>query len=307
MVKADYISAASLLEPWEQSIASGEGPVVYRHSFPVPEISPGSIVLVGGAPGSGKTALIMNVVVEMLRFTPSLKVLVVNVEMSPNALLDRQLARLSGIDGQTIRHRRFTKEHDERLGAGIATIRSFSDRIAFLRPPFDLNNVAVSADEFGADVIVLDYIQRIRSAQGDGEARAGMNRVMDDLRKFTSAGVAVIVLSAVGRSKDNKGRTSYAGADLSLGSFRESSELEFGADDAFILAPASSKGGNLMRLSHLKCRHGAIQSLDLDFDRAHQSFTIPGKGAENPVGTELADLFNATEAAADDDARGAVK
>jgi hypothetical protein len=38
-------------------------------------------------------------------------------------------------------------------------------------------------------------------------------------------------------SADAKGRSSYSGEGLNLASFRESSELEFGADDAFILHP----------------------------------------------------------------------
>jgi replicative DNA helicase len=87
-------------------------------------------------------------------------------------------------------------------------------------------------------------------------------------------GLVVIALSAVGRSRDDKGRSSYGGSGLNLASFRESSELEFGADDAFILAPiADNKPGTLI-LKHLKCRHGKPQDLFLRFDRKHQDFSI---------------------------------
>ena len=51
---------------------------------------------------------------------------------------------------------------------------------------------------------------------------------MDFLRQFADAGTAVMVISAIGRTKDSKGRSSYAGEGLNLASFRESSELEFG-------------------------------------------------------------------------------
>ena len=60
---------------------------------------------------------------------------------------------------------------------------------------------------------------------------------MDYLRQFADAGVAIVVVAALARSKDAKGRSSYTDG-LSLASFRETSELEYGADDAFILAPA---------------------------------------------------------------------
>jgi len=72
---------------------------------------------------------------------------------------------------------------------------------------------------------------------------------------FADAGVAVIVLSAVGRSKDDQGRSSYAGQGMNLASFRESSELEFGCDDALILHPeADNAEGDTLRLRHLKSR-----------------------------------------------------
>src|SRR5690606_37206953 len=94
------------------------------------------------------------------------------------------------------------------------------------------------------------------------------------LRQFADAGVAVIVVSAVGRSKDDKGRSSYAGEGLNLASFRESSELEFGADDAFILHPQGCDADDdLMRLKHLKSRHGECRDVLLRFDRKRQSFT----------------------------------
>ena len=44
-----------------------------------------------------------------------------------------------------------------------------------------------------------------------------------------------------GGSKDSRGRSSYAGDLLNMASFRESSELEFGADDAFIIFALTKK------------------------------------------------------------------
>jgi replicative DNA helicase len=69
----------------------------------------------------------------------------------------------------------------------------------------------------------------------------------------------VIVVSAVGRSKDSKGRNSY-NEGLNLASFRESSELEFGADSAFILAPGE---GDAVTLKHLKDRYGQCKDTPL--------------------------------------------
>ena len=124
--------------------------------------------------------------------------------------------------------------------------------------------------------MVLDYIQRIPPPGQHADNRASVNSTMDYLRQFADAGVAVLVVAAVGRTKDSKGRTSYSGDGLNLATFRESSELEFGADDAFMLVP-SEDGGDYgtvtVTLRHLKARHTEPKDLVLEFDRRTQRFT----------------------------------
>jgi replicative DNA helicase len=97
---------------------------------------------------------------------------------------------------------------------------------------------------------------------------------MATVRRFADSGRAVVVVAAVARSRDSKGRSSY-GEGLNLASFRESSELEFGADDAFLLLPDPEGDGSTGRvvLKHLKSRHGELRDVVLDFDRGRQTFT----------------------------------
>src|SRR5262249_52784005 len=158
-----------------------------------------------------------------------------NVEMAPAVLLDRQLARLSGVDLSTIRHRKLRVEHADRIDQAMNTLEPLAERLAFVRPPLDLANLALSAHSFGPDLLLLDYIQRILPPGEHTDKRGSVNATMDYLRQFADVGTAVIVVSAIGRTKDAKGRSSYADNGLNLASFRESSELEFGCDDAFIL------------------------------------------------------------------------
>jgi len=58
---------------------------------------------------------------------------------------------------------------------------------------------------------------------------------------------------------------------LNLASFRESSELEFGADDAFILVPDEKRDDEVI-LRHLKARHTEPKDVRLTFDRRIQRF-----------------------------------
>lgn len=312
MTQGNYITAGDVLDGWRDDLLSGKPPTL----FPIGtgelarlEVGPGLVTLIGGAPGAGKTAFTMQAVIDALRLTPELRALIVNIEMGPTVLLDRQLARLSGIDLTAIRYRKLGAEHADRIDQGLATLTALTERLCFVRAPFDLGNVAAVADAWGHDgplLLVLDYIQRIAPPGEHEHDRGWVNRTMDYLRQFADAGVAVIVVSAVGRSKDSKGRSSYGGDGLNLASFRESSELEFGADDAFILHPQGGDADDdLMRLKHLKSRHGECRDVMLRFDRKRQSFTPELSGGTAPpkdrqkIQTALAALWSRTPAAAE--------
>ncbi len=272
MSEPRYITGADALVGWRDDVLTGKPPVLYpvgAGELARLEIGPGIVWLLGGAPGAGKSALAMQLLLDALRLTPDLRAVICNVEMPPVELLNRQLARLSGVDLTTIRHRRLTADHAGRIDQGLATLEELAERLCFVRPPYDLANIAATADAFDAGLLLLDYIQRIPPPGEHGDKRGAVDASMNYLRQFADAGVAVIVISAVGRGRDSKGRSSYT-EGLSLASFRESSELEFGADDAFILAP--DEGGDGVRLRHLKSRYGEPKDINLDFNGALQRF-----------------------------------
>ncbi|HVA50205.1 MAG TPA: DnaB-like helicase C-terminal domain-containing protein [Pirellulales bacterium] len=308
MTNANYQTAGDVFDGWRDDVLTGSPPVLYpigAGDLARIEIGPGLVTLFGGAPGAGKSAFVMQAVTDALRLTPTLRVLVCSIEMPPRVLLDRQLARLSGIDLTSIRYRRFDASHADRLDQAMHTLEAISERLAFVRPPFDLENVAASADALHADLIVLDYIQRIPPPGTHGDRRGAVDASMNYLRQFADAGVATVVVAAVARAKDRNGRSSYDGEGLNLASFRESSELEFGADDAFILAP-DDKHDDQVVLKHLKARHTEAKDLVLRFDRPHQSFApvtageawTPEKGR---LQSALASLWHRTDAADDDE------
>ena len=291
MTTARFQTGVDVMHGWQNDVLSGTPPTFYPigvGDLSRIEIGPRLVTLVGGAPGAGKTAFTMQAVVDALRLTPTLRAVVCNIEMPPAVLLDRQLARLSGICLTTIRYRQLTAAHADRIDVGLATLIDVCDRLAFVRPPFDLENVAAVADEFQAGLICLDYIQRIRAPGNHDDRRGNVDATMGYLRQFADAGIAVIVLSAVGRGKDSRGVSAYEG--LGLASFRESSELEFGCDDAFILAGDGSDDGVILK--HLKSRNGACRDLELSFDRPLQRFEARGCDDAFPASASSAELHS---------------
>jgi replicative DNA helicase len=165
--------------------------------------------------------------------------------------------------------------------------------------PSDLANVAATADAFDAGLLLLDYLQRIPPPGDHKDRRGAVDASMSYLRQFADAGVAVLVVAAVARGRDSKGRSSY-GEGLNLASYRESSELEFGADDAFQLEPDKDDPA-AATLRHLKSRHGEPRDLDLTFDRRLQRFTALAAPPADPgkLRSALAAVWNRAAAAAE--------
>jgi len=273
-------SAADLFLSWREDVLHGDPPTRWPcgdGELGRIEIGPGRVLLLGGAPGAGKSALVAQIVVEALRRTPTLRALILNVEMPPTALLERQLARLSGVDLTAIMRRETTADDRPRLEAALDDLAALADRFAFASPSADLATIAKAADDFEADLIVLDYVQRIRPPGKSASRRESIDAAMERIREWANKGTAIIAVAALARQKSDKGQSTYAPETLNLASFRESSELEFGADDAFILAPADD--ADAMILKHLKSRYGETRDLHLRFDRKRQNFLDDLDGA----------------------------
>lgn len=268
-----FTTAANLFDTWRDDLLSGKPPMLFQcgdGELAHINIGPGLVTLIGGAPGAGKTAFTMQLLIDALRLNPDLRAMVCNVEVSPSVLLDRQLARLAGVHYSRVRMRQLDVVDGERAAVAFEELERIAGQLAFVRAPFALENIVAAADAHGAELIVFDYLQRIRPPGEHGDRRASVDALMDYLRQFADAGVAVLAVSSVGRTRDRQGRTSYAADGLSLASFKESSELEFGADDAFILSPSGDDGEVTLR--HLKARHSEPRDIVLRFRGSCQQF-----------------------------------
>lgn len=278
-MSARFTTGTDAFERWREAVVTGERPIVWAGGsgeLATVPMGPALVTLIGGAPGAGKSALAGQLVIDAARLNPELRVAWCSVEMDAGVLLDRQAARLSGIPAGTIRHRRFGPEHAERLDAAFATLGDVLPRIAFVEPPYELGNIAATADAFGARLLVLDYLQRIGiRGEDDSEPRHRVTKVMDGVRAFARHGVGSLVVAALARTKDARGRSSYDAEGLGLASFRDSSELEFGADFASLLfRDGDDPTGRDVVLRIPKDRFGeAPRDIRLRFDRAQQAFS----------------------------------
>ncbi len=275
MASKHLLRANQLFGTWKENLLGGELPVRWQladESSPLSAIvaEPKRVNLFGGAPGSGKTALTQQLVFDGMRLTDKLRVLIANVEMDPDVLMDRQLSRLSGVDLTLIQDRTFGQEHMPRILAGLGTLEALSSRFGFVKGPYTLENVAEAADDLEPQILILDYLQRFPCSASD-DKRGGIDRAMSLIRQFADAGSCVFVISALARQKNAKGQNSYDAEALSMASFRDSSELEFGADSAWILT--TGKEPSERTLKHLKARNGECRDIALEFNGSVQRFS----------------------------------
>src|SRR5262249_51828280 len=147
---------------------------------------------------------------------PDARVLVANVEMSAHQLLTRTLSRLSGIPLTEIRRRQVRRRDFPRLGEGMDRVQSYGDRLAFAATPGSLDAIRAAAAAHRADILCLDYIQRIEPSGKFNAMRDRVNALMSELRRAAEGGAAILAAAALTRSRDGSGRSSYAGPHLSL-------------------------------------------------------------------------------------------
>jgi replicative DNA helicase len=284
-----FATVAELFGGWKDDLLSDDPPATWSIGDPVfdhVEVAPGRIVLLGGAPGSGKTAMLLQWLGGILDTEPDARILLANVEMSAGQLLARMLARISGVPLTAIRRHEIPPEGYEPIGAALGHIQGYGDRLAFAREPSDLDSVRTAAKAHGADVVVVDYLQRVNPPGKFAGLRDRINALMGALRQLADGGAALLVTAALARSRDSKGRASYAGPHLSLGSFRESGEIEYSADDCYLLFPTDEDNEQpvwSMLLKHAKCRDGEPRDVALRFHRRTQRFEHdPFLGAASP-------------------------
>ncbi len=277
------VSLLDVVERLQHDLYYGEPPVEYQVATPPwgsLAFRPGEVMALAAPPGMGKTAFVMQTLVNALRLNESVKCLIANVEMTPQRLYERQLARLSGVPLGDITHRRNLLGHRHVMDCAIATIRNVADRMHFMHGPFHINSIMdAMAYDIRPDILVIDYLQRIECCEGVADTRSRLNSLMHNFRTIANAGVCVILVSAVGRPASKKGG-GYNPKELGLASLRESSEIEYGCDDVFVMVPEEQNGSrnddgyrNVL-LKHEKSRNNLQQNLRFEFDGVTQAFKL---------------------------------
>lgn len=271
-------SAADLFRGLLDRLRNREGDTLIRTSDCLAgfEIGPGLITVMGAPPGAGKSALASQAVFDALAMDEHLTVLVANAEMSWQVLARRELARRTGLGDRELRFGDISDDQLENIEeVARVDLLPLMERIKVMQAPYTIDGLEAAADAMQPGLMVVDYLQKFAAG---GDAREAVNAVMTKLRWMTMDGWAVLALSATSRTK-SAGGSSHDSKGLSLASFKESGEIEFNADSAYLLRDLGEIEGQTWKrrvmLDCVKNRHGERARRELVFDMPRMLFTFP--------------------------------
>lgn len=140
----------------------------------------GQTLLLFGRPGSGKTLVAMNVVYGFL--AQGLRVLYIGNEEAIRMLQLRLLSRMSGVALRDLEHTNTAKAAEYiRKAVAIAEGRK-SDNCKFVHGVTHYSDVEKLIDDTGADVVVIDQVRHMRSANGDAGLTSELEYAARELR-----------------------------------------------------------------------------------------------------------------------------
>lgn len=196
------------------------------------------INILGGQPKAGKSCFFMQISTEMAR--NKVPVIYYDFENGRQKIYTRTLCRLSRLAEEEVRRRDLSKEESARLEKATAEfkemLRSFrvvTDRK--LSPDAMRRQIDFIKHETRQDktLIVVDSLHKL-PFKNLSERRTGIDewlRHMEAIRDEQEVGF--LVISELSRSAEGRYEEKP-----DLGSFKESGDIEYSADNAMILAPA---------------------------------------------------------------------
>lgn len=214
----------------------------------------GNFILIGGRPSAGKTALSLQIAVEMAK--QGRKVCYFSLETSPQILTQRIIANQLYAPLEQVKTKKVpAAELDglSKLRQLPLYIRSASGRnVAWIR---------AQAQRMKAQVAVIDYVQIIRPDRS-GDRYQAITQISIALHELAQT-TGMVVIGAAQLSR-NAAHAMPSNADL-----KESGQLEQDADAVLLLGNADD-GRSVCILS--KNKEGRVGEIPLAFDKERQRF-----------------------------------
>ncbi len=250
----------------------------------------GDLIILAARPSMGKTAVALNLALNVATYQPDDAVAIFSLEMAAEQLAMRLLSARSRIQGDKLKTGRLTNDDWNRVNEAAGELSAsgiYIDDTPGVKVPEIFSKCRRLQAEHGLSLILIDYIQLITgSGNKPGESR--QQEVSDISRSLKALArelhVPVIALSQLSRSVEARESKHPMLSDL-----RESGAIEQDADVVMLLYresyynqeakdEAEKTGNERLEINIAKHRNGATRKVYLAFEGATNAlYNIAGQ------------------------------
>ena len=238
----------------------------------------GDLIVLAARPAMGKTAVALNMAMNVAAYQPRGAVAIFSLEMAAEQLAMRLLSAKSHIPGDKLRTGRLTDADWNRLNEAAGELKMsniYIDDTSMIKVPEIFSKCRRLKADVGLNLVLIDYIQLI-TASGNGRNENRQQEISDISRNLKALAreleVPVIALSQLSRSVEQRDNKHPMLSDL-----RESGAIEQDADivlmlyreayyDEAIREQAQKDGNERLEINIAKHRNGATRKVYLAFE-----------------------------------------
>ena len=240
----------------------------------------GDLIILAARPSMGKTAVALNLAMNVAGYQKNSAVAIFSLEMSAESLAMRLLSAKSRVESDLLRTgRHITNEHWNRINEASDSLSSsliYIDDKSSVKVPEIFSKCRRLKNEHGLSMILIDYIQLI-SGTSSGRGEVNRQQEVSEISRSLKAlarelEVPVIALSQLSRNVESREDKHPQLSDL-----RESGAIEQDADivmllyrksyyDAEAKEEAERTGSEELEINIAKHRNGATRRINLAFE-----------------------------------------
>lgn len=258
-------------------------------------IQNGNMAVLGGRPATGKTALMLNIVANILKQDRPTPILIFSLEMTRSELVSRLISLISGVSASSLRNGIIPATDIPKIEGAFFFLTKKSKLFHIVdKANMDYLQMLSWARKFkqryGIGLIFVDYLQLLKPASRKTSREQEVSEVSRSLKEIAKdLDCAVFALAQLNRETEKENRPPRP-SDL-----RESGSIEQDADYIMILSRVietthiNSSGNEekittynvpdninfdkpTIKVHLLKNRHGSVNATDLVFNKALTKF-----------------------------------
>jgi len=241
-------------------------------------INSGSVVVIGGQPGVGKTALALQIATNVAKSDGSV-IIYCFAENKLENLHTRMICQYSNLDVTAYTRglgdlKVFQKAGREHLEAtkGKVCFKKIDRNFSVKKILEIINGYRKEKEPDAKFLIIVDYLQKLAETRYESDLRLAVANASAEFQRLAGDEKDVGVLLISGLS-----RAAYYGDKMAYG-YKESGDIDYDVDVAINLVKSSDpKKPNQVELVVIKNRFGNCGVIELAFDEKSSKFLVPKK------------------------------